>query len=123
MRALCIVVVGSASVFAAAASAADLGPYEVTVQADIRGVWADTPYVSSTYGGSGSLRFDEEHDGVRLGRFMIDVAGPLSETVRGLVTLSATNDGDTRALDATEAYVEWRPYPHGPLRFRTRVGA
>jgi hypothetical protein len=124
MRTLCLIVVSSASLFAATAiSAADLGPYEVTVQGDLRAVWADTPYTSSTYGGSGQLRFDEDHDGVRLGRFMIDVAGPLSETVRGLVTLSATDDGDTHAIDATEAYVEWRPYPRGPLRFRTRIGA
>lgn len=104
-------------------AAAQFGPYEVTLQGDLRVVAASTPYEASAYGGVGTTRFDEIHDGVRLGRFMIDVNGPLTETVRALVTFSATNDGDAHALDVTEAFLEWRPYPQGPWRFRTRVGA
>ena len=97
--------------------------HELTLQADMRAVVVDSPLASFTEGGLGVLRFDEEHDGLQLGRLLIDVAGPLAETIHYTVTASATDDGDQNAIDLTEAYVDWRPYPQSEWRWRTRGGA
>jgi len=107
----------------ARAFAIDLGPYAIDLQLDVRGVVVDSPYTSSVHGGLGQLRFDETHDGLRLGRLLANIAGPITDTVRADVTLSGTGDGDKHALDATEAFLEWRPYPRSRLRLRTRAGA
>jgi hypothetical protein len=103
--------------------AADLGPYTIDVQLDVRAAFLDSPYRTSLDGGLGLLRFDEEHDGLRLGRLLANFNGPLTETVRADLTLSATDDGDQNIIDVTEAYLEWRPYPRSDLRWRSRVGA
>lgn len=97
--------------------------HEFTAMADLRAVAVDSPYTSFTEGGLGLLRFDEAHDGLRLGSLMLDITGPLSETIRYTATAYATGDGDRHLLDLTEAYLEWRPYPKHALRWRTRVGA
>jgi hypothetical protein len=111
------------SLCAHVASAVDVGPYEITVQLDMRWVDIESPYTSFTNGGLGQLRFDEAHDGLRLGRAMVDFTGPLTETIRANLTLNATGDHDAYPIDATEAFLEWRPYPQNNLRWRTRVGA
>jgi hypothetical protein len=105
------------------ASAVDIGPYEVTLQLDARWVKVESPYTSFTNGGLGQSRFDANHDGLRLGRAMADVTGPITETLRANLTLNATADHDAYPIDATEAFIEWRPYPQNNLRWRTRVGA
>src|SRR5690348_15726356 len=87
--------------------AMDVGPYEITLQADLRGVAVDSPYTSFVNGGLGLLRYDEQHDGVRVGRMFADFAGPITDTVRADVTLSSTGDRGSRAIDVTEAYAEW----------------
>jgi hypothetical protein len=98
-------------------------PHEFTAEADLRYVLVDSPYTSFTEGGLGQLRFDEDHDGLRLGALMLDAAGPLSETVRYAATAFATGDADQNPIDLTEAYLEWRPYPTSSRRWRTRIGA
>ncbi|HYM36666.1 MAG TPA: hypothetical protein VET48_14800, partial [Steroidobacteraceae bacterium] len=65
----------------------DVGPYEITLRADVRGVAIESPYTSFVNGGLGLLRFDEAHDGLRLSRVFADFAGPLTDTVRANVTL------------------------------------
>jgi len=97
--------------------------HELTVQADMRAVAVDSPLPSFTEGGLGVLRFDEAHDGLQLGRLLIDATGPLSETFHYTVTASATDDGDQNPIDLTEAYVDWRPYPQSAWRWRARAGA
>src|SRR5712671_2676849 len=106
-----------------AAFAMDSGPYEITLQADVRFVAVDSPYTSFVNGGLGLLRYDQDHDGLRLGRLFADFNGPISETIRGDLTLSTTGDTGANAIDVTEAVLEWRPYPRDILRWRTRVGA
>jgi len=59
----------------------------------------------------GLLRYDEEHDGVRLGRLLANFNGPLTDTLRADITFSGTGDHDTHAIDVTEAFAEWRPVP------------
>ena len=98
-------------------------PHEFTALLDVRYVRVESPYTSFTEGGEGQLRFDEDHDGLRLGSLMLDAAGPISETIRYAATAFATGDGDQNPIDLTEAYLEWRPYPVNALRWRTKVGA
>ena len=111
------------ALLSASANAIDLGPYEIAIQTDVRWVGVDSPYASFTEGGTGLSRFDEAHDGFRLGRFLVNFNGPLTETLRADVTLSGTGDSDVNAIDVTEAFIEWRPYPQSSVRWRTRVGA
>ncbi|HVF15514.1 MAG TPA: hypothetical protein VNA21_01340 [Steroidobacteraceae bacterium] len=106
-----------------ACSSADAYEHELFLQADVRAVAVDSPLQSFTEGGMGLLRFDEEHDGVQLGRVLLDVAGPLRETFHYTLSASATDDGDQNPLDLTEAYIDWRPYPQSAWRWRARGGA
>jgi len=94
-----------------------------TAQVDVRAVAIDSPLKSFTEGGYGLLRYDEDHDGLQLGNVMLDVAGPLTETLRYGATAFATDDGDKNIIDLTEAFVDWRPYPQSALRWRVRTGA
>lgn len=97
--------------------------HELYVQVDMRAVGVDSPLQSFTEGGLGLLRFDADHEGLQLGRVLIDAAGPIGETLRYTVTASATDDGDQNPLDLTEAYIDWRPYPTSAWRWRARAGA
>jgi hypothetical protein len=54
---------------------------------------------------------------------MLDVSGPIFETLRGQITASTTADGDRNPIDLTEAFLEWRPYPQSHWRWRSRLGA
>jgi hypothetical protein len=112
-----------AALCSACAHAVELGPYQLTLQADVRLVAVDSPYESFTQGGLGLLRFDEDHDGLQLGRFMTNFNGPITDTVRTDITLSAVGDGNDYLIDFTEAFVEWRPYPSNQWRWRTRAGS
>ena len=74
----------------ACATAADFAPFEVTTQIDLRGVAVDSPLPSFTEGGMGLLRYDEDHEGARLGRIVMEVRGPITETVHAQLVASAT---------------------------------
>jgi hypothetical protein len=104
-------------------AAVSAAAYELHGQIDLRGVAVDSPLASFTHDGLGLLRFDEQHDGLQLGRLVLDFTGPLTQTLRAHVTASATADGDQNPIDLTEAFVEWRPYPDSRWRWRTRLGA
>src|SRR5712672_171363 len=97
------------------AFAIDAGPYEITLQADVRGIAIDSPYKSFVNGGLGLFRYDADHEGLRLGRLFADFSGPLTETVRADVTLGTTGDRGAKPIDLTTAFVEWRPYPNDSL--------
>ncbi len=97
--------------------------HEFTAQVDLRYVAADTASTSFADGGLGELRFDEQHEGLQVGRLLLDAAGPLTETLRYTITASGTDDGDRHALDLTEAYLNWRPYPQSALRWQVKGGA
>lgn len=122
---LAIAIAGSLLIAASVerSSAAELGPYTLDLQVDLRWVKIDSPHASFTEGGLGLSRFDDDHDGLRLGRILVNAQGPLTETIRADLVLSGTGDSDVNALDVTEAFVEWRPYPRNRFRARTRIGA
>ncbi len=83
---------------------------------------SDSDLASWLRGGAGKLRFDEQHDGIRLNRVFVDYTGRLSPTWSGKVSLNANNDVAEK-IDVLEAFLEWRPIPRSAWRFRSRIGA
>lgn len=101
----------------------DLSPYEARGFMDLRAVAVDSSLPSFTQGGLGLLRFDEDHDALQTGRLALDLSGPLTDTVRGQMTVIATSETRKNPVDVTEAFVEWRPYPQSQWRWRSKLGA
>jgi len=73
--------------------------------------------------GQGKLRFDDDHEGIQLGRLRAAWNQPLGEVFSAHVEASTWDDDDKNPIDLTEAYVEYRPYPRAGLRSRLRLGA
>jgi hypothetical protein len=89
---------------------------------DLRAVSSDGRE-SFLHNGQGKLRFDEEHEGIQLGRLRAAWNQPLGEVFSAHVEASAWDDDDKNPIDLTEAYVEYRPYPRAGVRSRLRLGA
>ena len=96
------------------------GQFDLSV--DMRLIAVDAP-TSYLYGGLGKLRFDEEHDGLQVGRIRAAWSQPIGETLNVHLDASLWRPGDDHAFDLTEAYLEYRPYPAGGWRSRAKVGA
>ncbi len=73
--------------------------------------------------GQGKLRFDEDHQGIQLGRLRAAWNQPLGEVLSAHVEASTWDDDDKNPIDLTEAYLEYRPYPRAGFRTRVRLGA
>ncbi len=94
---------------------------EVRGELDLRLIDSDaTP--SFLNGGFGRQRFDPEHDGLRLGRAFVAARLRLAETVTAHLVAGTYGDHDKNPVDLTEAYLDYRPYPTGPWRWRLRGG-
>jgi hypothetical protein len=74
-------------------------------------------------GGMGALRFDPNHDDLRLGRAFLAPRLRLSDSITLHAVVDAYGDHDRNPVDLSELWVEWRPFPTGAVRARTRVGA
>jgi len=113
------IAIGLASADARADSA---DAQSLTLQLDLRAVASDglTSYLQ---GGGGKLRFDGEHDGLRVGRIFLDYRGRLTDSLSAHATLSSYGDADKNPVDATEMYLDWRPFPKNGWRWRARLGA
>ena len=96
--------------------------HQVTGAMDMSYVRANSGQASWLHGGSGKLRFDENHDGLRVSRMFVDYRLRLTTTLFGRATVNVNNDVGNK-VDLTEAFVEWRPLPRSGWRFRTRFGA
>ncbi len=97
-------------------------PLDVRIGLDVRAVAADsTP--SFVEGGLGRTRFDEQHDGLRLGIAYMDARYRLAETLTAHADLVSYGDGHGAAVDATELYLQYRPFPKGPWRWSSKLGA
>lgn len=74
-------------------------------------------------GGLGTLRFDDEHRGLRVGELRLGYTGQFADIVH--VNVEAVNyaDGDRLPLDLTEANIEIRPFPRNAWRSRVKIGA
>jgi hypothetical protein len=104
------------------APAEALAQTDVDVSLDLRMVQSrgETSYLN---GGLGKLRFDPDHDGLRLGLLRLGLRTPITDTLG--VTLEAVTwgDHDANPLDLTEAMLTWRPVPQNVWRSELRVGA
>jgi hypothetical protein len=97
-------------------------PHHVLFGADIS--YVDTSgYSSWTEGSVGKLRFDDSNDGLVLSRAFVDYEGRLSDTLNAKVALEIYDDDLGSPIDFTEAYLEWRPVPRSPNRYRLKMGA
>ena len=109
--------VGAATLLAQLASASD---FDMSV--DLRAVSSDAT-TSRLMGGLGKLRYDDQHDALRLGYVRLGYRADPTETTRVTVEAFAYGDHDVNTLDLTEAYAEWRPIPSSAWRSRVKVGA
>ena len=73
--------------------------------------------------GLGKLRFDENHDGLQIGRLRAAWSQPLGELVHLKIDASLWDLDDVNPVDLTEAYLEIRPYPGENWRSRVKIGA
>lgn len=103
-----------------AASAARGAAWELDL--DIRAVTSDAP-VSVLDGGYGAVRFSGHQSGLRLGRLRFALDAPLGEVWRLHLDASAWGNAYEHPLGLTEAYLQFRPYPHNDLRLRVKAGA
>jgi hypothetical protein len=85
------------------------------IAADGRTSWLDD--------GLGKLRFDEDHDGLQIGRLRAAWNQAFGETLNLRIDASLWRLSDHNAFDLTEAYLEYRPYPNEGWKSRVRVGA
>ncbi len=95
---------------------------QLDLSVDLRLIAADgrTSYLD---GGLGKLRFDEDHDGLQIGRLRAAWNQPIGELLNLRIDASLWRFSDYNAIDLTEAYLEFRPYPSGGWRSRVRIGA
>jgi len=105
---------------ACAPAAAAAAEWELAL--DLRAVSSDGRE-SFLDNGQGKLRFDEDHQGIQLGRFRAAWNQPLGEVFSAHVEASTWDDDDKNPIDLTEAYLEYRPYPRAGLKTRVRLGA
>ena len=115
MRAVIALLIGLLPVLASAEGQLDLS-------VDLRLVAADgqTSYLN---GGLGKLRFDEDHDGLQVGRIRAAWSQPIGERLYLHLDASMWDFSDYNAFDVTEAYLEFRPYPGAGWRSRVKLGA
>ncbi len=73
-------------------------------------------------GSAGKLRYDPENDGIGLTRGYVDIESMVADTVKAHVVLEAYDDDHGPTVDATEAYLEWRPVPNSANRYRVKAG-
>ena len=85
------------------------------IGADGRTSWLDD--------GLGKLRFDEDHDGLQIGRLRAAWNQSFGETLNLRIDASLWRFSDHHALDLTEAFLEYRPYPSAGWRSRVKLGA
>ena len=120
MSARCYAACLTACLWAGLALAED--PLDINGMLDLRWVHS-TGALSYLNGGSGALRFDPDHEGLRLGRAMLAPRLRVSDLVTVHAVIDAYGDHDRNAVDVSEFWADVRPYPTDALRWRLRVGA
>lgn len=106
--------------FPAAALADDSHVFEGAV--DVSAIHVSSPFTTWLDEGQGKLRFDEDDGALEFSRAFLEYRGRLTSTVIAHTVLNLQDTKD-RALDLTEAYLEWRPVPRTSWIVRSRVGA
>lgn len=94
--------------------------HEATISLDV-GYVDVSGHASWTDGFVGKLRYSD--DGFVMNRMFIDYSGRITDTLNAHVVLEAYDDDLGSAVDFTQAYLEWRPVPASPTRYRAKFGA
>ncbi|HEX4150910.1 MAG TPA: hypothetical protein VHY75_01735 [Steroidobacteraceae bacterium] len=89
---------------------------------DVRWIHA-TGEQSYLDGGPGILRFDPDHEGVRLGRAFLVPRLRVTDILTLHAVIDAYGDYGGNPLDLSEFWAEIRPFPSNALRWRLRLGA
>ena len=110
----------SACLWAGYAAAGD--QLNVIGELDVRWIHAtgETSYLN---GGVGTLRFDPDHEDLRLGHAFLAPRLRLTDAVTLHAVVDAYGDHDRNPVDLSEFWAELRPFPTSPLRWRARIGA
>src|SRR5580658_5976227 len=89
---------------------------------DLRWVHAtsDTSYLN---GGLGDLRFDSDHEGLRLGSAILAPTWRIADIVTLHAVIDDYGDHDRNPVDLSEFYLDVRPFPTNAVRWRMRIGA
>jgi hypothetical protein len=96
----------------------------LSVNGDVDLRWVQASGVTSYLnGGLGILRFDPDHEGFQLGRAFLSPAWRATDVMSVHAVIDAYGDGDRNSVDLSEFYLDVRPFPTGPIRWRARVGA
>ena len=74
-------------------------------------------------GGLGTVRFGRDDTGLQLGRARLALTQQLGELWSAHLDVSAWDNQDRSPVGATEAYLQFRPYPRAGYRFRLKAGA
>jgi hypothetical protein len=90
---------------------------------DVRAVHADTEPSYLYDGGIGPTRFDDNHDGLRLGRASLSARLRIADTVSATAVVDAYGDGEQNPVGVSEAFVQWRPFPINAIRWQVKAGA
>lgn len=107
---------------AALACTQGAGAAEYDLDVDLRAVSSDAT-ASRLGGGLGKLRYDGQHDGLRLGYVRLGYRADATQTLRFAAEAIAYGDHDVNPVDLTEIYADWRPIPTSAWRSRLKVGA
>ncbi len=99
---------------------AAMNQFDATI--DLRAIASDGER-SYLDGGLGLLRFDQEHDGLRVGEFRVGYLGEYADLVHLTVEAVSYADHNRLPIDLTEAFVEVRPFPWNGWRPRFKLGA
>jgi hypothetical protein len=95
---------------------------DVDLSIDVRAV-SSSGQASFLNGGGGKLRFDPDHDGLRLGSVRFGYRGDFTPTLRLTAEAVAYGDRDTHPVDLIELYTTWRPVPRSNWRSEIKIGA
>jgi hypothetical protein len=110
----------AASLWTQSTAAADL----LTIDGELDLRWVhSTGELSFLNGGVGILRFDPEHDELRLGRAFLVSRLRVSDTVTLHAVVDTYGDHDRNPVDLSEFWAEVRPFPTAAVRWRARLGA
>jgi hypothetical protein len=89
---------------------------------DLRAVASDGER-SFLNGGLGELRFDDQHEGLRLGSVSLGYHHDWLEIIHFTADAVAYGDHDRSPIDLTQVYAEVRPFPWNSWRSRLKLGA
>jgi len=83
----------------------------------------DSGGLSYLNGGYGALRFDPDHEDIRLGRAFVAAHWRLGDLVTLHAVVDAYGDHDRNPVDLSEFWVDVRPFPTSAVRWSAKIGA